>query len=146
MNDGFGWKLRSVEGARIKRDIESYKGKYAVMVEFDGTSNVDFRHLSQTIPVIGGSDYTIKMFVKSEDILTVEDLHWQVYCMNATGLKASSEAILGTHDWKPMSISFKTPQECEAINFRLTRGKSDTINNLISGKLWVDEVQIIRDS
>lgn len=144
-NDGFDWRLGIVEGAKVKRDMDSHNGKYSVMVNFDGKHNMNFRHLSQVIPVKARTDYTIQLFVKSDDIITAEDLHWQVYCLHTKGLDARSEPIFGTHDWKPILISFTTPDDCKAVNLRLTRDKSDKINNLISGTMWVDDVSIARN-
>ena len=144
LRDGFGWKLRNIEGTVIKRDMDSYKGKYALKVDFDGEHNVNFRHLSQVIPVREGEDYTLELFVKSEDVLTLEDLYWEVYCLHTRGLVARSESIFGTYDWKPLTITFKAPDGCSAINLRLKREKSESKNNLISGTLWVDEVSIKR--
>ncbi len=145
-NDGFDWRLGRVEGVKIKRDIDSHSGDYSLMVNFDSKHNIEFSHLSQVIPVQDKSSYTINLYVKTDEIVTSEDLQWQVYCLYTDELDARSSLILGTHDWKPYTISFTAPQGCGAINLRLILDKSDKINKLISGTLWVDEVSMTRNN
>ena len=116
-----------------------------MMVDFDGAHNVNFRHLAQVIPVEGDTEYTISLYVKSDEISSSEDLRWQVYCLHTPGLDAQTNPISGTHNWRPLTISFKTPEDCTAVNFRLIRNKSNKIGNLISGTVWVDEVKLKRN-
>lgn len=145
-NDGFDWRVGIVEGAKIKRDTDSLSGDYSMMINFEGANNMNFRDLSQVIPVRDGSNYTIRLFVKTDAIVTSEDLQWQVYCLYTDGLDARSDPIFGTHDWKPFTISFTAPKGCGAINLRLTQDKSNKINKIITGTLWVDDVSMERNN
>lgn len=141
-NDGFDWIIGRQRGIKVNKDMEPRTGKYSAKVQFEETDRTNFSSLYQFIPVNGGKDYEIGIYVKSENILTSEDLYWQVYCINSKGLDAGSEPIRGTHDWKLYTISFTTPKDCDAINLRLTRANSNKVNKNISGTLWVDDVSI----
>ena len=143
-NEGFDWRIGRIEGAKIKRDMDSYSGKYSVKISFDGTENVDFRHFYQFIPVQGRDDYTISLRIKSEALLTSEKLQWRTSCLNNDELSARSEPIQATHDWKIYNISFSAPDDCEVLLLRLEREKSNKTNSLISGTLWVDDVSLAK--
>lgn len=142
-NDGFDWKIGRQSGIKVNKDMEPRSGKYSAKVEFEETDKTNFSSLYQFIPVDGSTGYKIGLYLKAEDIVTSEKLHWQVYCLNDEQLDARSEPIRGSHDWKLYTITFTTPKDCNAINLRLTRENTNKVNKTMSGTLWVDDVSIV---
>ena len=139
---GFDWQIYGTDGVRIRRVKNSKNGKYSLKVEFDGEHNVDFRNLVQFIPVEEGTDYTISSYVMSNNLTTRSGLFWQVICTDSKDLKAKSEMITGTNDWRSLNLDFTTPESCNMIQLILRRHVSDDIGQKISGTLWIDSVAI----
>lgn len=142
MNNGFDWIIGREKGLKINRDNDSRSGDYSAKVQFSESERTNFSILYQFVPVRGGKDYEVGLYMKSEDIITSEDLYWQVLCSNSDGLDERSDPVRGSSDWELYRISFTAPNDCKVILLRLTRDNSGKVNKLISGKLWVDDVTI----
>ena len=142
MKGGFDWGLDEVEGAEIERDKDKWEGNYSIKVAFDGEHNVDFHHLWQIVPVDKDSDYILSSYMKSDGITTRNGIQWEIYCYDSEGLYSVTEPLVGTHNWHLVKLSFRTPVGCRAVVVRLRRFESDRLDRLISGRIWVDKVEL----
>ncbi len=144
LDGGFDWRIRSVDGSKIIQGTKKAKDNL-VKIEFDGEHNVDFRHLSQVVPVKENSKYKLSSLMKTEYISTGNGLFWQVYCLNGKDLSAESEHLRGTSDFRWVNLSFETPRGCRSVVVRLRREKSNKIDNKISGTVWIDKVVLEKE-
>lgn len=139
MDGGFDWRIRSMDGSKITQGTENGKD-HLIKIEFDGEHNVDFRHLSQVVPVKENNKYKLSSLMKTENISTGNGLFWQVYCLSSKGLSSESELLRGTTDFRWVNLSFETPRGCNSVVIRLRRNKSNKIDKNISGTAWIDKV------
>lgn len=140
-NRGFDWRIKNIEGVRISRTDSPYNNR-SLKIEMDGKHNIDFKHLTQIVPVQENTKYKLTALMKSKDLSTSNGFFWEAYCYNNKGLKAESEQVLGTVDLRPVTMSFTTPRNCRSIVIRLKREKSDKINRNIYGTLWMEKVAL----
>jgi Carbohydrate binding domain len=146
LNRGFDWRLdKHAAGAEILRVKSGYDGSYSMEVKFDGTENLDFGHVEQIIPVEPNHGYSLSSYMKTEGITTKNGIQWEMYCLGTYGPASRSEPLIGTQNWKLVTLSFTTPSDCHAVELRLRRYKSDKLDRFISGKVWVDKV-VLKES
>jgi Carbohydrate binding domain/Tetratricopeptide repeat len=142
LNAGFDWTFNDAEGAKIKMDADTAGRGNSLEIEFDGSSNVDFYHFRQNIPVKPNTRYELSAYMKSKDLTTGNGIFWKVYCPLSNELNAASEQVLGTTDWHPVTVRFETPTGCDFIRIILRRVKSDSMYGKISGTVWIDDVSL----
>lgn len=137
---GLDWRIGKPEGADIDFDYgNKTRGDRSVKIMFSGKNNVDFHHVSQTVPVDPDSKYLLTSDISTRDITTRDGVRWQVYC---NGINEISETYTGTIDWTTTRVSFVTPHDCNVIRIGLIRSKSRRLDNLISGEVWIDNVNL----
>ena len=57
-------------------------------------------------------------------------------------LREFSDDLVGTWGWQTVTIDFRTGSTTEMILLRVVRRPSRKLDNLISGKVWIDDVSI----
>lgn len=143
LNSGFDWRLADdANGVEISRVSDRFDGDHSIEISFDGKHNVDFAHVEQIVPVEPNQEYLLVSHMKADGITTENGVGWEVHCFKADGPVWTTETIVGTQDWKIVTLSFKTPENCDAIVVRLRRYKSRKLDRFISGHLWVDKVEL----
>jgi tetratricopeptide (TPR) repeat protein len=137
---GFDWRMDKADGVEISYDYRNKtEGERSLKLEFTGENNVDFLHVRQFIPVEPGSHYMLTSDISTDGITTRNGIAWEVYCR---GMDAVSEVYTGTVDWTEARLAFDTPPACDYVAIRLRRLKSDKLDNLISGEVWIDNVSL----
>ena len=142
---GFDWRRGKVEGVNITRIRNTDNRGYSLKIDFDGSSNVDFNHLRQIVPVFGNSDYELSSDMKSKGLSTRNGLFWDVSCWGPGGsgsMHTQTGEVLGTSDWHEVSTSFKTPPGCEYVVIRLRRQPDNDLGRKITGTVWIDNVKL----
>ena len=139
---GLDWRIGKPDGADINFDYgNKTRGDRAAKITFSGKNNVNFNHLSQTVPVDPDSNYLFTSDISTRDITTLDGVRWHVSCK---GMNEISETYTGTIDWTTVRISFVTPHDCNVIRIGLIRSKSRRLDNLISGEAWIDNVNLFK--
>jgi hypothetical protein len=142
LGGGFDWKISPVPGANVSFDQSvAFDGKSSMKITFDGKQNVDFYHLSQLVPLIPNTDYLLKAYVKTRAVTTKSGIKIEVYGMGPA-FYGASESLIGDNDWKELSVAFRTPAQSHAGVVRMRREKTNKFDRLISGTVWLDEVQL----
>lgn len=142
LNAGFDWTFNEVKGSKITMENDAARKGNSIMIEFDGSNNVDFYHFRQNIPVKANTRYELTAYMKSQDLTTGSGLFWEVFCPLSKELKANSEQVLGTTVWHPVTVRFETPIDCDFVRIVLRRVKSNSIYAKISGTVWIDDVRL----
>ncbi|MEW6145848.1 MAG: tetratricopeptide repeat protein [Thermodesulfobacteriota bacterium] len=140
-NSGFDWTFSSVKGAQVKLETNKDRGN-SVRIEFDGSTNIDFYHFRQNIPVEEHTEYKLSSLMRSRDLPTKNGPFWEIYCIQTSELNVKSEEILGTTDWHPVSVTFETPRGCELLSIVLRRYTSSRVYGNIAGTVWIDDVSL----
>jgi len=131
LNGGFDWRFSSSDHAEPRRDTTNGKtGLASWLVTFNGTENVDYSGLSHLIPVAKGQEYKLTFWMKTEAITTNEGIFVEVD-------GATSEKQVGTTPWRQFTIPFVATSDL--VTVRLRRVPSRKLDNLIKGKVWLDD-------
>ncbi len=146
LNFGFAWRIVPVEGAYAGLDTSTFHSpSHALLIQFSGSHNLLYEHVFQYVKVTPGQSYRLRVFAKAEGITTDTGPHVQVFdAYNPALLNKSSEDLTGTTDgWIPLIMDFAAGPKTDLIVIRLTRIPSRKFDNLIAGKLWLDDVQLV---
>ena len=145
LNFGFAWRIVPVEGVYAGPDTSTYHSpSRALLVQFPGKQNLQYQHVYQYVKVSPGQSYRLQAFMKTEDITTDSGPRLEVYdAYNAAALNKLTDDLTGTSDgWTSLLLDFATGPKTELIVVRLVRLPSKKFDNLISGKVWLDDVQL----
>jgi hypothetical protein len=142
LGGGFDWKIGRVSGAEVAIDsMNSVEGKRALKIYFNGRENVDFYHVSQYVALKPDTDYILKAHMKTEAITTKSGLKMEIIGIGPS-YYASSESLIGDHDWKAIEVAFRTPAQSQGGLVRFRREKTDKFDRFISGNVWIDRVSL----
>jgi len=146
INKGFGWQIDRLDSVFIGYDWEVKKeGSYSLHITFNGKENVDFRNVSKVVPVEPSSYYNFSSFIKTKDVTTSNGVFWEINCHPDQRLLSSkTETLTGTNDWEKLELEFFVPEKCNALRLSLRRLKSNKLNKLISGNVWIDDVNMLK--
>jgi hypothetical protein len=113
-------------------------------VQFSGKQNVDYRNVLQYVKVSPGRRYRLQAFLKTENITTDSGPRLEVRDAYDPGaLDKFSEALTGsTSGWTSVSMDFMTGPKTELVIVGLARLPSRKLDNLIAGKVWLDDVRL----
>jgi hypothetical protein len=133
--------IQTASGVETEYDYRNKtEGERSLRLRFTGDENVDFRHVAQVVPVKPRTRYLLTSDISTEGVTTRNGIGWEVYCK---GLDTFSEAYTGTVGWTQSRFEFDTPSDCGYVGIRIRRQKSDKLDNLISGDVWIDNVKLI---
>jgi len=128
LNGGFDWLFDSDE---VRRDLSVTKsGMASMLIVFDGKQNPDYAGLFHSLPLVKGKQYTLSFWMKTEAISTNEGVFVEMDGQ-------SSEKQVGTTYWRQFTIPFTASSDLGLV--RLRRLPSKKIDNLLKGKVWLDD-------
>ena len=134
MNGGFDWRSSSWEHAEARRDTtQPQEGFASFLIEFSREENVNYSHVWRWLPVEQGNDYELTFWMRTEAISTDEGVFLEV-----DGQR--TEAPLGTTYWQEFTIPFRASSDL--VTVRVRRNPSEKFDNLLGGKVWLDEFQL----
>jgi tetratricopeptide (TPR) repeat protein len=145
LNFGFAWRIVPVEGVYAGRDTSTYHSpSHAFLIQFSGKQNLRYQHVYQYVKVSPGQSYRLQAFMKTEGVTTDSGPRLEVYdAYNPAALDKLTDDLTGTTDgWTPLLLDFAAGPKTGLIVVRLIRLPSKKFDNLISGKVWLDDVQL----
>lgn len=143
----FDWSISGAPGVDAARDREiRHSGRWSLRIEFDGTENVAYRHVSQSVYLEPGS-YRLRGWLRTEGITTDQGIGFRIAPLSAQGYgNAATEPVTGTHDWMQVETTLDL-KEAGLVRVEIFRRPSEKFNNKIAGTAWVDDLELsIRDS
>jgi tetratricopeptide (TPR) repeat protein len=145
LNTGFAWRILPVQDVYVGLETFTYHSpSHAVLVQFSGKENLQYQHLSQYVKVSPGQSYRLQAFMKTEGITTDSGPRLEaVDPYDPKALDKITDDLTGTSNgWVPLILDFSTGPETGVILVRLLRLPSHKLDNLIAGKVWLDDVQL----
>jgi len=134
INGGFDWQLTPLDHAESRRDSnEAKSGIASWIVVFDGKANYPYYGLAHWVPVRKGRQYKLSFWMKTEGITSSEGVFVDVDGQ-------ASEKQVGTTYWQQFTIPFAATSDL--VTIRLQRLISKKFDNLVKGKVWVDDFSI----
>jgi hypothetical protein len=145
LNMGFAWRIAPVEGVYAGPDTSTYHSPgHALLVIFPGKQNLDYRQVYQYVKVQPGRSYRLQAFVKTDGITTDSGPRLEVRdAYDPSALDKSTEDLTGSSEgWTPLLLDFKTGPKTELVVVSVTRLPSQKLDNLIAGRVWLDDVRL----
>ena len=138
----FDWKIGNVNGAEISFDDSvSFEGKRSLKITFNGKENVDFQQIGQVVAWKPDTGYCLKAHMKTKGITTKSGLKIEISGIGEA-FYGASEPLTGDNDWKELTVTFRTPAPSQGGQVRVKREKTNKFDRLISGEVWIDNVQL----
>jgi len=143
-NGGFDWREVPLDGANFDFDSAFvHSGSRSLRIEFDGTENVDFRHVFEYVPVAHDTRYHFSAFVRTEDISTDHGIGFEILDVEQPGrVQVASSDLTGTNPWTLLETDFVTGPDTHAVKITLRREPSWKFDNKLSGTVWIDDVAL----
>ena len=143
MQKAFGWRMGKVRGSswRVAKG-EGDEPAQALRLQFNHLENIDFRHVSQIVPLTGGRAYRLKGQWKSLSLTTDQRPFVEVLGHKCKAEPARSEMIEPSQPWRTFSLDFTVPADCHAMMVRVRRTASLQIDNQLGGELWLADLGI----
>jgi hypothetical protein len=142
----FDWVMRAGTGATVDIVRRPHQGgERALAIEL-GPGRVELGGVAQTLLLPPGS-YRFKAKYGGE-IVGPRGLVWRVTCLGQGAPIGQSAMMVGAaKPWKTAEFSFTVPgTECRAQQLRLSLDARMPSEQLVSGSIWFDELQIDRDT
>jgi hypothetical protein len=142
----FDWIIPQGSGVTVKVGERPDKdGDHALLLEF-GVGRVDLLPITQlTVLVPGQYRFQGKHNV---DIVSQRGLQWRITCagQGATQIAESPVVQGSSAAWRDFSFSFAVPEtDCPAQYVRLVFDARWASEQFISGSVWYDDLQIVRE-
>ena len=139
----FGWnigKLRNTDIRLVPRSTSSTDRM--LRIEFINTRE-RFQHVSQVLRLAPGQ-YTLAGETKAERLVTEVGLVWRLYCLGAKQQTIATTAkLFASSTWAPFETVFEVPSEdCHAQKLQLEVDARASLDQLISGQIYFDNLQI----
>ncbi len=139
----FDWRIRKHSDVILERTLtDSRHGRYSLHVRFPGTSNVNFHHVSQIVPVNPGARYRLRFAQKARGLTTDQGIRLELSGYGCQGLSKASDPVSGTRPWTEETLEFEAPEGCEAVLVQLRRKESLKFDSKIQGDYWIDHVRM----
>jgi tetratricopeptide (TPR) repeat protein len=144
LNGGFAWRQQTVTGASIGFDTGAGDAHArALRVDFDGTANISFEHVSQVVLVEPGTRYRFRAKIRTREITTDTGVQFRVTeRQNPEGQYWLTPGLLGTNPWTLQELEFTTGKSTHLVEIILRRAPSRKFDNKINGTVWVDDVAL----
>jgi hypothetical protein len=144
LNGGFGWRVHSPEGVRVDFDETFFRSPpRSLRLRFDGTANVNFRHVWQIVPVEPNRLYRFSGHLRTEGITTDSGIRfWITDPQNPGALDVMTNNVVGTQPWALEETTFETGPQTRLVRIELRRPQSRKLDNRLRGTVWVDAIAL----
>jgi hypothetical protein len=145
-NFGFTWRLYGTQGVYIGLDTTVFRSSgHSAVISFTGSSgNLFYEGLQHWVKVTPGTAYQARAYLKTEDITTDSGPRlWVHDPVKPAVFSKYSDQLVGTNaGWTLLTVDF-TPKT-SYVTVAIARMPSQKLDNVISGKVWVDDVSVVR--
>lgn len=146
LNMGFAWRVSPVEGVYAGLDTATFRSPgHSLIVNFHGQQNLNYRQVFQFVKVSPLRDYRLRGFFKSSGITTDSGPRLEIRdAYDASALDLFTEDLtVDNPGWTSLSSDFRTGPNTELLYVVLARQPSRKLDNMIAGKVWLDDVEIV---
>lgn len=145
-NFGFGWRVSPPPGVYVGLDSTNFhSGGHSLFIRFPGKGNYLFQ-VCEDLKVSPRESYRARGYMKTEDITTNSGPRLEIFDpYNQRAFDLFSDQLTGTNAaWTLLTLNFTTKPETNVVELCVARMPSDKLDNLISGKVWVDDVTAVK--
>jgi hypothetical protein len=145
----FDWRVGSVAQAQIGID-ERYRrsGNRSLRIRFQAPGQLAFNTIGQLVLVEPSTTYRLEFYARTSDLKSASTPLIEIQdAANKIGFASSAPLPVGTNEWQPVSIDFKTGPKTEAIYVTTNRSGCDPETGgscPIFGIVWYDDFNLQR--
>ncbi|HEB68390.1 MAG TPA: hypothetical protein ENI88_02090 [Desulfobulbus sp.] len=143
---GFGWRCwRNGKLKGVHWRLEKKAGNEeqpSMHIWFDGSDNVQFAHLFQVVALQGGKEYLLMGSIRTKNLTTDQRPYFEVVGARCKAVPQRMDMVKPNQPWTPFILRFEVPDECRTMLVRLRRRPSISIDNRISGDLWIRNMKL----
>jgi tetratricopeptide (TPR) repeat protein len=142
---GFGWRQTGVLGADFDFDSdEKHSGSRSARLVFDGTQNLTYDGLYQSILVSPTTHYRFQGFLHTEQISTDSGMRFEILDpRDQKDLDVMTQNETGTAPWTLEQADFTTGSQTHVILIRIARKPSERLDNKLRGTVWIDDISLV---
>jgi hypothetical protein len=140
-----GWRYRPAgDGFRITLDPSTDKAAPRTLnIAFLGTHNVNFSHLSQVIRVHPGQSYRLTGYWSGDSITTRSGIFIEIYTIDSRPVvQARTPPRRGSWDREPFVLDIQVPEDALLVGVRVLRTATKALDNLLSGTVRLDTLEL----
>ena len=138
----FDWTLSHAPHVSEARDAEARSGSWSLRLDFDGTDNILYHGVSQTVIVTPGP-FHFRAWLKLRDLTTDRGLAFRIFDPESPSLlDVHTPMLTGTLDWTPVELAFTVRPGTNLIQVEMFREPSWKFDNKFAGTAWVDAVEL----
>jgi hypothetical protein len=144
LNGGFDWRFESVASVGLAFDQAIRRsGRRSLRLYFDGSTNTDFQHLRQRLPVRPNTSYRFQCYLRAENLSSDSGVRFRLYDeQDPSRLDRLTEDVRGNQEWKVIQDEFTTGPETRLLVVAVRRLPSRGIDRQLGGKVWIDQVSL----
>ena len=145
LNMGFDWRIAPVDGVLTAIDSTNFHSpSRSLQITFLGKTNLEYRGVYQYVRVEPGRSYRLQGFLRTDAITTESGPRLEVRdAYDSLALEQFSESLTGTSPgWSQAILDFTAGPKTELVVVGVARLPSRKLDNLIAGKVWVDDVRL----
>lgn len=141
LNDGLDWHWNTAPGITYAYDTSHpYAGRRALSVTFDGSQNLNYHDVSQSVPVEPNTRYHFSAALRTAGITTDNGVSLALTFLTQPSI--SLEPLTGDHDWLTQQVDFTTGPNTHIVQISLNRNPSEKFDNKLAGTIWLDDVSL----
>ena len=138
----FSWQVQSQAQASVAIDPNvGNSGSRSLRIVFQVRSKLDVLNVSQLVPVQPNTQYTFECYLKTNKLETAATPFVSITdARDGSVLAASPQAPMGTQNWQPVTLTFKTATTTQAINLKISPAScgENTVCPMF-GAIWYDD-------
>jgi tetratricopeptide (TPR) repeat protein len=143
IGQGYAWRFSNNSRAQIGFDgQEKHSGNRSLRVSFDGSSDIAFHDVCQTVPVEAGTAYELSVWVLTRALTTDQGVRIEFTPGIPGEAGISTEEARGTQPWTRFQVTWNGSQENQEAQICLRRDQSDQEDNKIRGTVFIDDVAL----
>ena len=136
---GFDWRMPGAPGVLVER-VE-LDDEQVAQVSFLGRRVPDV-NFAQTLFLAPGT-YELQYRARARNLRSDRGIEWTIACIGDSPIRARSDALQGSFDWKTLRVRFEVPaQGCPAQELALSNPGAGGAGKIVVGTLWFDDFAI----
>jgi hypothetical protein len=143
-NFGLGWQVTRGNGYQISQpDDDRVDGFGSLQIDFDGSQNLHFRNPRQWLLLQGEGQFVLRTSWRADKVSTRSGVFMEVRVLCPDGDRYfRTEERHGRWDWVDLALPFDVGAGCDLAQVALGRNRTDALDKLISGTVWLDNLAI----
>jgi hypothetical protein len=122
-----------------------HSGKHSLQITFDGTNNVTYNHVNETVFVRDG-DYKFEAFIRCRDITPDQGVGFHIYDPETPiRVDVKTRQLVGNQDWTKIEQIISVPPGTRLLRIEVMRQPTwKLFDNATTGTAWIDDVKLQR--